>query len=248
MNIENKLMLVREENLLNEKVLIVDDEKGILDVLTYALNKEGYLVERAYDGKEALEKVEKFKPHVLILDLMLPAINGYDVCKKVENNNMGIIMLTAKNDIVDKVLGLELGADDYLTKPFDIRELLARVKSLIRRFYKNAQEKNENEEIIIKDLYINKSQRSVSIDRMRIEFTPMEFDLLYLLLSNPSFVYSREQLLDIVWGMDYVGGTRTVDTHVQRIRKKLGDNYQELIQTVHGIGYKGADETLENRN
>lgn len=233
---------------MNEKVLIVDDEKGILDVLTYALNKEGYLVERAYDGKEAIEKVGKFKPQVLILDLMIPVINGYDVCKKFEGSNMGIIMLTAKNDIVDKILGLELGADDYLTKPFDVRELLARVKSLIRRFNKSMQEINDNEEINIKGMSINKKQRSVNIDMLPLEFTPMEFDLLYLLLSNPSLVYSREQLLDIVWGMDYAGGTRTVDTHIQRIRKKLGANYQDLIKTVHGIGYKGADETLENRN
>lgn len=233
---------------MNEKVLIVDDEKGILDVLTYALNKEGYLVERAYDGKEALEKVGIFKPNVLILDLMLPVINGYDVCKKVENENMGIIMLTAKNDIVDKILGLELGADDYLTKPFDVRELLARVKSLLRRFQKTMIEKDEMEEIIIKDLHVNKKQRTVYIKQNQIEFTQIEFDLLYLLLSNPNLVYSREQLLNIVWRMDYIGVTRTVDTHVQRIRKKLGIFYQDLILTVHGIGYKGVGELIEDRN
>lgn len=233
---------------MNEKVLVVDDEKGILDVLTYALNKEGYLVERAYDGQEAIEKVESFKPQVMILDLMLPVISGYDVCKKVENENMGIIMLTAKNDIVDKILGLELGADDYLTKPFDVRELLARVKSLIRRFQKTIVEKEESKEIIIKDLYVNKKQRTVNIEKLPIEFTPMEFDLLYLLVSNQNLVYSREQLLNLVWGMEYIGGTRTVDTHIQRVRKKLGVLYQDIIQTVHGIGYKGVGEVFEDRN
>lgn len=233
---------------LNEKILVVDDEKNILDVLTYALKKEGYLTERAYDGQEALDKVKSFNPHIMILDLMLPVINGYDVCKKLENENIGIIMLTAKNDIVDKILGLELGADDYLTKPFDIREVLARVKSLSRRFKKTISEKQSNKIITIKDLNVNEKQRSVSIKNMQIDFTAMEFDLLYILLSNPNVVYSREQLLDIVWDMNYIGGTRTVDTHVQRIRKKLGDSYQNLIQTVHGIGYKGVDDFFEGRN
>lgn len=233
---------------MNEKVLVVDDEKGILDVLTYALKKEGYLVERANDGEEALEKVGSFRPQVMILDLMLPKINGYDVCKKIESENIGIIMLTAKNDIVDKILGLELGADDYLTKPFDVRELLARVKSLLRRFQKTMVEKEERDVISIKDLCIDKRQRSVKLESVPIEFTPMEFDLLYILLSNNNIAYSRENLLNIVWGIDYVGGTRTVDTHVQRIRKKLGDFYQHLIQTVHGIGYKGVVEAVEDRN
>lgn len=233
---------------MNEKILIVDDEKSILNVLTYALKKEGYHIERAYDGQEALDKVKSFNPHIVILDLMLPVINGYDVCKKLEGENIGIIMLTAKNDIVDKILGLELGADDYLTKPFDIREVIARVKSLSRRFKKTVNEKNDNNIIDIADLHINQKQRTVSLKNLQLDFTPMEFDLLYLLLSNPNIVYSRDQLLNTVWGMDYIGGTRTVDTHIQRIRRKLGDNYQNLIHTIHGIGYKGVDELLEDRN
>ena len=233
---------------MNEKILIVDDEKSILDVLTYALKKEGYYIERAYNGQEALDKVKSFNPHIVILDLMLPVINGYDVCKKLESQNIGIIMLTAKNDIVDKVLGLELGADDYLTKPFDIREVIARVKSLSRRFKKTVSEQNDNKTIDIGTLHINQKQRTVSIKNLQLDFTPMEFDLLYLLLSNPYIVYSRDQLLSTVWDMDYAGGTRTVDTHIQRIRRKLGDDYQNLIQTIHGVGYKGVDELLENRD
>lgn len=233
---------------MNEKILIVDDEKSILDVLTYALKKEGYLIERAYNGEEALNKVKSFNPNIVILDLMLPIINGYEVCRKLENENIGILMLTAKNDIVDKILGLELGADDYLTKPFDIREVLARVKSLSRRFKKATIEKQNNEVITIEGLNINEKQRSVTINNKLIEFTQTEFDLLYLLLSNPNIAYSREQLLDIVWGLEYIGGTRTVDTHIQRIRRKLGHTYQSLIHTVHGLGYKGVDEILESRN
>ncbi|AKN29642.1 XRE family transcriptional regulator [Clostridium carboxidivorans P7] len=233
---------------MNEKILLVDDEKSILDVVTYALKKEGYFVERAYDGREALDKVEVYKPHIVVLDLMLPVINGYDVCKRLEGKNIGIIMLTAKEDIVDKILGLELGADDYMTKPFDIRELIARIKSLIRRLDKTIDEEKDSGVINIGDLNINKKKRTVSIKNSLLEFTPMEFDLLYLLLSNSGTVYSREQILNIIWNMDYAGGTRTVDTHIQRIRKKLGNNYQDLIQTVYGIGYKGVDELIENGN
>lgn len=179
---------------------------------------------------------------------MLPKINGYDVFRKLEGKNIGIIMLTAKNDIVDKIIGLELGADDYLTKPFDIREVLARINSLLRRFKKTANENEANKTIVIKNLNINLKQRIVSIKDIKIEFTPMEFDLLYLLLSNANTVYSRDQLLDIVWGIAYLGGTRTVDTHIQRIRKKLGEPYQNLVQTIHGIGYKGVDTLNENRD
>lgn len=232
---------------MKEKILIVDDEKSILDVLAYTLKREGYLVETAYDGQEALDKIKVFNPNILILDLMLPIINGYDVCRKLEGKNIGIIMLTAKNDIVDKVLGLELGADDYLTKPFDIREVLARVKSLSRRFKKVTDIKDNNSEITINEFSINLKQRTVSINNVSLEFTSTEFTLLYLLLSNPNVAYSRDQLLDLVWGMEYVGVTRTVDTHVQRIRKKLGSKYQNLIQTVHGLGYKGVVEINEGR-
>jgi len=233
---------------MSEKILIVDDEKSIVDVLAYTLKKEGYEIERAYDGKTALEKVISFEPQIVILDLMLPILNGFDICKRLEGKNIGIIMLTAKNDIVDKILGLELGADDYLTKPFDIREVIARVKSLSRRFKKNICEKENINEIKIRDFNLNLRQRIVTVKGEEIELTVKEFDVLYLLLSNANRAYSRNQLLDIVWGMEYFGGTRTVDTHIQRVRKKLGDEYENLIVTVHGIGYKGIGELNEGWN
>lgn len=232
---------------MKEKILVVDDEKNIADTLVYALNREGYLVDAAYDGREALERVKIFKPKVIILDLMIPKVSGYDVCKQIDEDNIGVIMLTAKTDIVDKILGLEFGADDYLTKPFDIREVVARVKSLIRRLNKSIGEKEKDEIINIKDFSLNKSKRLITIKNRKIDFTAMEFDLIYQLLNNMDIPYSRQQLLDIVWGIDYVGVTRTVDTHVQRIRKKLGEEYQGLIQTVHGVGYKGVN-IFENRN
>lgn len=233
---------------MEERVLVVDDEKSIVDVLSYALNKEGFTVDKAYDGLEALDKVKSYKPQIVILDLMLPKMNGYDVCKQLNNEEIGIIMLTAKNDIVDKILGLELGADDYITKPFDIREIIARVKSLARRFKKTSIESNNNEQIIIEDFILNPEERTVIIDGSQVEFTAKEFELIYLLLSNPNIAFSRDKLLDLVWDMDYFGGTRTVDTHIQRIRKKLGDKYQNLIITMHGVGYKGVTELNENRD
>lgn len=232
---------------MNEKVLLVDDEESILNVLSYALKKEGFCTEKAYDGREALDKVKSFNPDILILDLMLPVISGYDVCKKLNGKNIGIIMLTAKDDIVDKLLGLELGADDYLTKPFDIREIIARVKSLSRRFKKLSLKEENNNIIVIDDLIINPVQHTVTIKGIELDFTLKEFELLYLLQSNANIAYSRDQLLNIIWDMDYIGGTRTVDTHIQRIRKKLGEKYQNLIVTVHGLGYKGVN-AFENRN
>lgn len=232
---------------MEEKVLLVDDEESILNVLSYALNKEGYKTEKAYDGQEALDKFAVFKPDIVILDLMLPVISGYDVCKKIEDKNVGIIMLTAKNDIIDKLLGLELGADDYLTKPFDIRELIARVKSLSRRYKKIAAASVNNDFIIIDDFKIDYVERVVSVDGKELEFTAKEFELLYLLLSNINIVYTRDKLLDLVWNLEYAGGTRTVDTHIQRIRKKLGDKYEKLIVTIHGVGYKGVNP-YESRN
>lgn len=163
-----------------------------------------------------------------------------EIRKKEE---LGIILLTAKNDIVDKVLGLELGADDYITKPFDIRELGARVKSLLRRLQKKRNE--EITQIKIKDLIVISKQRRVLLNEDTLDLTPKEFDLLFLLLSNMERVYTRNELLDLIWGMEYIGGTRTVDIHIQRLRKKLGKPYQDIIQTVYGIGYKSVGEVDE---
>ncbi|MCX7748858.1 MAG: response regulator transcription factor [Clostridia bacterium] len=226
---------------MNERVLIVDDEKNIVDVIVYAMKREGFSTEQAFDGEGALEKVDRFNPQIVILDLMLPKLDGYTVCKMLQDKNIGIVMLTAKNDIVDKILGLELGADDYLTKPFDIRELTARVKSLARRFKKAACDK-KIEIIEIGNLKIISASRSVLLNGLRLDFTTKEFDLLFLLASNRGRVYSRDDLLNLVWNMDYIGGTRTVDTHIQRIRRKLGTQYENIIETVHGVGYMAVWE------
>ncbi|MPQ44099.1 response regulator transcription factor [Clostridium tarantellae] len=228
---------------MDEKVLVADDEISIASLIAYALRKEGYIVQEAHNGEEALSKIKTFKPKVVILDVMMPKLSGFDVCKKLdEKNNMGIIMLTAKTDIVDKILGLELGADDYISKPFDIREILARVKSLIRRLAKAKEEVNAIE---IKDLKVLLSERKIILKGDELEFTPKEYELLVHLLSNINRVYSREELLDLIWGMDYFGGTRTVDIHIQRLRKKLGENYQDIIQTVYKVGYKGIGKIYE---
>lgn len=223
------------------KILVVDDESSIQAALVYALSREGYEVETAADGQEALEKVETFLPEVMLLDVMMPRVSGYDVCRKLDGQpRPAILLLTVKDDIVDKVLGLELGADDYMTKPFDMRELLARVKALSRRGGYAQQMQQEQQDVLrLGDLTAEMFSRTVSIQGELLDLTPKEFDLLVLLMRNPGRVYSREMLLEKVWDMDFAGGTRTVDIHVQRLRKKLGTHHG-LIQTVYGIGYKST--------
>lgn len=224
---------------MNEKILVVDDEASIQDLLKLELEFEGYIVDTASDGQEALEKVDSFNPDLMILDLMLPKMNGYDVCKKVSaQKSIPIIMLTAKTDIIDRVLGLELGADDYITKPFDNRELIARVKALLRRS-SNVPTKAEEDAIINDEIKIILNERKVLVNDHEIHLTPKEFELLHLLVSSPEQVFSREHLLEKVWGYDYFGDTRTVDMHIQRIRKKVGQyGKHNYIQTVFGVGYK----------
>ncbi|MDO3411833.1 response regulator transcription factor [Saccharibacillus sp. CPCC 101409] len=242
---------------MDKKVLVVDDEPGIRSAISYALRREGYEVETAADGEEALRRVEEFGPSVLVLDVMMPKMDGYEVCRRLENRSgIGIILLTVKNDMIDKIVGLELGADDYMTKPFEIREVLARVKALLRRLEKNgapaageASEGSDKSEadgeeagdrIELGQLRIRISHRTAELGGQELELTPKEFDLLTLLVSRPARVFTRDELLDRVWSMDYAGGTRTVDIHVQRLRKKLGDEHQTLLQTVYGVGYKAA--------
>jgi len=230
---------------MEEKILVVDDEKSIADVIAYAFKREGYIVEKAYDGEEALNKIQIFNPHIVIIDVMMPKMNGFEVCRKLDNReNIGIVMLTAKSDIVDKVVGLELGADDYITKPFDIREIIARVKSLIRRLNKHCNQ-SEDTDIQAKDLKVRIKQRKVIIKGEELELTPKEFDLLVLLFTHFDRVYTRDELLDLIWGMEYIGGTRTVDIHIQRLRKKLGKPYDKIIQTVYRVGYKAVGEINE---
>lgn len=198
----------------------------------------------AYDGEEALYKIGSFNPDVVVLDIMIPKYDGYEVCKRIEKNSrIGILMLTAKNDLVDKVIGLELGADDYLTKPFEMIELLARVKSLCRRIKKTPSELNSNNTstINVEGLSIDLIERTVYVDGRLVELKPKEFDLLVFLFENPKHVFSRDEILEKVWEMDYLGGTRTIDVHVQRIRKKLG-RYGELIKTIARVGYKAVGD------
>lgn len=227
---------------MKERVLVIEDDKGIADAIVYALRREGLTAEAVYNGEEALKRFDLFKPEAIILDVMLPGIDGYEVLKRLQDKNpVGIIMLTAKEDIVNKVLGLELGADDYITKPFDMRELLARLRSLLRRLQtKVGAETQIQAEIKLGGLLINLEQRKTLAGDKLLDLTPKEFDLLALMVSNPERVYTRDQLLDLVWGMEYIGGTRTVDIHIQRVRKKLGADYQDILQTVHGIGYKAS--------
>lgn len=231
---------------MNETIMVIEDEKAIADAISYALKREGYTVEVVDRGDLAAKRLSEFRPDAIILDVMLPGMDGYDVLKRLQDKGgIGVIMLTAKEDIVNKVLGLELGADDYMTKPFDMRELLARLKSLLRRM-QAAGEKKEPGEIRLGGVTVHVARRSVVAGENKLELTPKEFDLMALLAANPDRVYAREQLLDQVWGMDYFGGTRTVDIHVQRLRKKLGPEHGEIIQTVHGIGYKAFGGYGEN--
>ena len=226
--------------MMEKRILVVDDEASIAQAVAYALRREGYSVAVAHDGEEALKLTAEFKPRVIILDVMMPKLNGYEVCRKLEDRHgLGIILLTVKNDIVDKILGLELGADDYMTKPFDLRELLARTKALVRRMERAAAE-DKAVELVVDDLVVQVPQRTVRIKGSPIELTPKEFDLLVLLLSHQERVYTRDELLELVWSMDYAGGTRTVDIHMQRLRKKLGEPYQQLLQTVYGVGYRAS--------
>jgi two-component system, OmpR family, alkaline phosphatase synthesis response regulator PhoP len=233
---------------MKEKIIVIEDEKKIADAIVYALKREGYTVEVVYHGDEAIKKSREFEPDAIILDVMLPGMDGYEILKKLQDTGrMGVIMLTAKDDIVNKILGLELGADDYMTKPFDMRELLTRLKSLLRRMQK-AEAGKESEEIDLRGIELHVSHRTAYAGDTLLDLTPKEYDLLKLLLSSPDRAFTREQMLDLVWGMDYYGGTRTVDIHIQRLRKKLGTDYSEIIQTVQGIGYKALGGHSENQH
>lgn len=221
------------------KILVADDEENITDFIAYSLERESYKVYKAYNGEETLEKYKQIKPDLIILDIMMPKYNGYEIAEKLKDEQVGIIMLTAKSDLVDKIKGLDLGADDYLTKPFEMIELLARVRSLSRRILDSKTIKSNI--IIIDSLEINMDSRTVKIDGEIIELKPKEFDLLAFLFERSNIVFSREELLNHVWDMDYYGGTRTIDTHIQRIRSKL-DRYSDLIVTIPKIGYKALNK------
>lgn len=221
------------------KVLIVDDDTNISELISLYLNKEGYDTMQVADGKLAIEVFEEYKPDVVILDVMLPSQDGYDVCKEIrKNSHTPVIMLTAKGEIFDKVLGLELGADDYMVKPFDAKELMARVKAVLRRNIKPEGEQKAKNRIILNNLVIDKDNYSVTYEGNVVELPPKELEVLYFLASHPKQVFTREQLLDKIWGYDFVGDTRTVDVHIKRLRDKFEGDHEWSIKTVWGVGYK----------
>ena len=232
-----------EETKLRKKVLIIEDEVPIADLLVYSLRKQGFEVKSANDGTTGLELIREFIPDLIVLDIMLPDISGFDICRQVTKEyNIPIIMLTAKADITDKVLGMELGADDYITKPFDIREVIVRIKTILRRIDRisdSIENKKEESILINEDIKILNEERKVLKNGEIVELTPKEYEVLFLLAKNKGKVFSRSELLDKVWGFDYLGDSRTVDIHIQRIRKKL-DTHKNLsiIETIFGIGYK----------
>jgi len=222
-----------------KSILVIDDEKDIVEAIEYNLKKEGYKVSKAFDGKHGLKSAKENKFDLIILDLMLPGIPGLDVCKSLKRDtntsNIPIIMLTAKDGEVDKIVGFELGADDYVTKPFSLRELLARVKAVLKRT--SSQAKVTAPTLRFADLEINSEQHQVKVRDKLIDLTAKEFALLKYLAENKERFFSREKLLDAIWGIEVAIETRTVDVHIRRIREKLGKAGQH-IQTLHGVGYK----------
>ena len=218
-----------------KKILVVEDEYSINDAITFALRKEGYDVRSVFNGKDALERFNEFKPDLVLLDLMLPDIDGLDICKEISKKAY-IIMLTARGEIIDKILGLELGADDYIVKPFEIKEVLVRIKVIFRRGEKNIDKYNEEQENELIKIYPN--DRRVIKEGKEILLRRKEFDLLNFFYENKGIVFSRDDLLEKIWGYDYEGDTRTVDVHIRRLREKLNENKDNsIIETVSGIGY-----------
>jgi len=223
-----------------EKVLVVDDDKNICDLLRMYLEKEQYSVVIANDGVEALDKFAAEPVDIVVLDVMMPQLDGWQVCREIrKKSNCPIIMLTAKGETFDKVLGLELGADDYVVKPFDAKELVARIKAVMRRMSPAAQNEHEIKEASYDKLVVNLTKYELKVDGQVVDTPPKELELLYHLASNPNRVFTRDQLLDEVWGFEYYGDSRTVDVHIKRLREKLeGVSDQWSLKTVWGVGYK----------
>jgi DNA-binding response OmpR family regulator len=227
-----------------KKILIVDDDTNIAELISLYLTKECFQCEIAEDGETALKKHEEFHPDLILLDIMLPGMDGYDVCREIRKQYATpIIMLSAKGEVFDKVLGLELGADDYIIKPFDTKEMVARVKAVLRRYQPAAADEQKNatnkgEIIHYTDLIISLSNYSVTYKGKSVEMPPKELELLYFLATHPNQVFTREQLLDRIWGYEYIGETRTVDVHIKRLRAKIKGNSEWALSTVWGIGYK----------
>lgn len=228
-----------------KRILIVDDDENIAELISLYLMKECFDTEIAENGEEAIAKFQTYKPHLILLDIMLPGMDGYDVCREIrKDSTVPIIMLSAKGEVFDKVLGLKIGADDYMVKPFDSNELVARVQAILRRTVQNEEliEQNEiakNTDCVqYEGLKVDMNAYTVEYAGHIVDMPPKEMELLYFLSSQPNQVFTREQLLDRIWGYDYIGDTRTVDVHVKRLREKIGDAYNWSIATVWGIGYK----------
>lgn len=223
-----------------QKILIVDDDNNIAELISLYLTKECFETRIVNDGEQALKEFSVFQPDLILLDLMLPGIDGYQVCREIRHtSDVPIIMLSAKGETFDKVLGLELGADDYIIKPFDTKELVARVRAVLRRFKVKQPAANPSEKCVsYPDLTINLTNYSVTYMGNHVDMPPKELELLYFLAASPNQVFTREQLLDHIWGYEYIGDTRTVDVHIKRLREKIGDHPSSSLTTVWGIGYK----------
>ncbi len=222
----------------NAKILIADDDRNIVELLRLYLEKEGYSAIITFDGKQAIDSFKKENPDLVILDVMMPEADGWQVCKEIrKTSDTPIIMLTAKGETFDKVLGLELGADDYMVKPFDTKELIARIKAVLRRY--DSKKNIASDEIVYENISVNLANYELKLNGEIIEIPPKEFELLHFLASNPNRVFTREQLLEEVWGFDYFGDSRTVDVHIKRLREKI-ENVEAnwALKTVWGVGYK----------
>ena len=225
---------------MGKKILVVDDEKLIVKGIRFSLEQDGYEVTCAYDGEEALQKAKETEFDMILLDLMLPKMSGLEVCQQIrEFSNVPIIMLTAKGEDMDKILGLEYGADDYITKPFNILEVKARIKAILRRSAKASREESKPKSVERGGLRMDVDSRRVFVNGREINLTAKEFDVLELLVFNPNKVYSRENLLNIVWGYEYPGDVRTVDVHIRRLREKIEENPSnpKYVHTKWGVGY-----------
>ena len=225
-----------------QRILIVDDDENIAELVSLYLEKECFETRTVTDGLEAVKVFDEFQPDLVLLDLMLPGIDGYQVCREIRSKAMTpIIMSSAKSELFDKVLGLELGADDYVTKPFDNKELVARIKAVLRRYHQAeiASTQNTQQKVVeYPGLSVNLTNYSVTYLGEKIDMPPKELELLFCLASSPNRVYTREQLLDQVWGYEYIGDSRTVDVHIKRLREKIKDHANWKITTVHSVGYK----------
>lgn len=221
------------------KILIVDDDENICELLRLYLEKDGFDTVVANDGEQAVDYAAKYSPDLILLDIMLPKLDGWQVCREIrKTSDVPIIMLTAKGETFDKILGLELGADDYVSKPFDTKEVIARIKAVLRRTHDN-DKSSQISEVRYDKLRINLTNYELEVNGVKIDTPPKELELIYHLASNPNRVYTRDQLLDEVWGFDYYGDSRTVDVHVKRLREKLENVSDEwCLKTVWGVGYK----------